>query len=146
MVRLRDNSPSSWQMSQKAWRKQGWRDWISLLTYSFTAFSVHKSMSDHQSWVHQVALRNPNVSPSYWLRVWSESQKFRRALRGFSSPLIKQKSGFIFQSHKALGSCPQIFVWTLRVHLGTITAWRGQVLTWSSESTNQWIWRWNQSE
>ena len=43
----------------------------------------------------------------------SVSQTFRRAFRGFSSPLMRQKSGLIMQSHQALGSYPQIFLLTL---------------------------------
>ena len=79
---LTGNSTSSWQTSQKVSRKLGWRDWISRLRHSFTAFLVQKSMSDHQSWVNQEALRNskPRVSSWYWLRMRSESQTFRRAI------------------------------------------------------------------
>ena len=42
--KLRGNSTSSWQTSQKVWRKLRWRDWISRLRNSFIAFLVHKSM------------------------------------------------------------------------------------------------------
>ena len=128
-------------------QRWGWkRDWISQLRHSFIAFLVHKSMSDHQSWVHQKVLRKLNVSFSYWLRMQSETRTFRRAFGGFRLRLIRQNSGFILHSHQALSSCPKIFFWILRVRLGIITAWKRQVLIWSLESTNQWIWRWNQSE
>ena len=44
--------------------------------HSFIAFLALKSMSDHQSWVHQEARRKLNASFSYWSRMQSESQTF----------------------------------------------------------------------
>ena len=69
------------------------------MKHSSIAFLVHKSLSDHQFWVHQEVLRKFNMSSSYWLRIRSERQKFRRAFRGFSSQLMRQKLGLILHSH-----------------------------------------------
>ena len=57
------------------------------------------ALSDHQFWVHQEVLRKFNMSSSYWSRIRSERQKFRRAFRGFSSQLMRQKLGLILHSH-----------------------------------------------
>lgn len=51
--KLKTNLTSSWQTNQKAWIRLVRRDWIGLLSYSYNALLVLKSMSDHQSWAHQ---------------------------------------------------------------------------------------------
>ena len=87
MRELRGNSTSSWQTSQKVWRKLGWRDWIIRLRHSFS-FTLSSQVNVRSSILgssgsEKEAQRDFLVLVENAIRkldIWKSVQKFQRTI------------------------------------------------------------------
>ena len=87
MPELRGNSTSSWQTSQKVWRKLGWRDWIIRLRHSFS-FTLSSQVNVRPSILgssgsEKEAQREFLVLVENAIRkldIWKSVQKFQRTI------------------------------------------------------------------